>query len=693
MILSRPWSRSFEAMKPKNRNHIQLKTPSSKTRISLRVFLLLLLAATFMAAAALGALAYPEAALLILKPENIVLFFLIAVDIAAYIAPRHQSQAKSKNNTFLKLLLFLFVINYTWDVLQYSIHITDYPDFYIAINYALILLGLIIVPASRKAIIDVVAFFSDLPLTHVARKTTSSLARLKLWVDQHRNTLTIWLVTGITLFGAWIRFYSLDPIATYEDEYSALAAAEQFFHDGDFQYPRAYIVTYSVIALFAITGQHSLEVARWMPLLFGIATIPLMYFLGRRVSWPVGILSAFVWSILPLAIGLSRYVREYSVFGFITVLYLIYISYFIRRLPQFKWSIIGFLHLALLLIPVLYYELDPRTTFLSVFPVLLTFAFFLLIIQFHDKLRINNLRKMFRGRTILSIAGIVLFLIILIPVIRLALDQVSLETILSRNPTRYFQLFFGPHVHDKSSAAMWFYSLKTSSLAVIALLALPLIWIRKQSYLLAVAGTFAVNFLAFAFFLDSNFQARYAFYFFPLYVILFATAIYMLYRAMLAIESWPGKIILALLILALINPIPTIDLVSHEVVSKTKTNPIIGTRLSIPDEEIKTAHAISQHQSECIIFTTNSLYFIYNSLYNQHREQKTYLINSYNKDLDYSITRHAIATCDSGVIASVLNDKDLVLEPERLGAAHPLLEFDQSRTWHNLFTWGITPSP
>ena len=135
--------------------------------------------------------------------------------------------------------------------------------------------------------------------------------------------MRMWLsrIVGMGLLlivAAWLRWQYVITISPYIDEFTTMWAAKQILALGvpimpsGVLYTRGLLDTY-ITALFMGIGGDSFMVGRFPSLLFGLATIPLVWWIGKR-GWsePVGWFAAIGLVFLPEAIVWSSRARFYA---------------------------------------------------------------------------------------------------------------------------------------------------------------------------------------------------------------------------------------------------------------------------------------------------------------------------------------------------------------------------------------------
>jgi Flp pilus assembly pilin Flp len=143
--------------------------------------------------------------------------------------------------------------------------------------------------------------------------------------DRRRYSCCIPIVI-LTLLAAALRLYGLWQWQMIGDEVYTVMDATRFwqFGRGFRLYPAYYFITW---VLFAVTGSQSVVLARIPALIFGVATIPLFWYYGRRVLGKhaafvaVAIIAVMEWHIM-----YSKIARFYSgifLFAGLSILWLL----------------------------------------------------------------------------------------------------------------------------------------------------------------------------------------------------------------------------------------------------------------------------------------------------------------------------------------------------------------------------------
>ena len=211
-----------------------------------------------------------------------------------------------------------------------------------------------------------------------------------------KNMQLIYNVTllVILLLAFLLRFWNLTILDPYTDEYSHLLAAKQYLDTGSFQYTRASLVTYLVALFYRIGGASSfyeyLFWARIPGVIFSSLTLVPLYFLTRKISPYVALISSFLWATSPWAIGVAKTIREYAFYPLLILLAALALVKLLELLSEYKVQ-----HLAkiiLCLIPVIAlvvyaFRVDIAST------IRICVVIFAGIIAYYLVLHFNRIRK------------------------------------------------------------------------------------------------------------------------------------------------------------------------------------------------------------------------------------------------------------------------------------------------------------
>lgn len=138
---------------------------------------------------------------------------------------------------------------------------------------------------------------------------------------------TIIILAVITLAALLLRYYQLGFLSLWVDEYMHVSPAYRFLKGGSMMQSdnNGIFLTWVIIAFFKLFGASEIT-ARIPSILFGSLSIPLIYFLAKKLfNRNVGIIAAFLGAFSLYAIIWSRIARNYASFEFAYLLLLIVI--------------------------------------------------------------------------------------------------------------------------------------------------------------------------------------------------------------------------------------------------------------------------------------------------------------------------------------------------------------------------------
>lgn len=153
-------------------------------------------------------------------------------------------------------------------------------------------------------------------------------------IARYKITLLLLL---ITIVGGGVRFYGLDRQSLWYDEIlEETAFQRQFLGDKTNTIPNTPPFHAMIIYIISQIFPNNDLALRAVPATFGVISIPLLFFLGRRLfNEKIGLIASFCLSISPFHIWYSQEVRWYALHW---VFILISLIYFLRTLetPCFK---------------------------------------------------------------------------------------------------------------------------------------------------------------------------------------------------------------------------------------------------------------------------------------------------------------------------------------------------------------------
>ncbi|MBD3318947.1 hypothetical protein GF342_03480 [Candidatus Woesearchaeota archaeon] len=197
----------------------------------------------------------------------------------------------------------------------------------------------------------------------------------------HHHKVIFLLVVVLLVAGLSIRLTGLTSLEPYTDEYSHLVSAQALRQyedtrvtlDGELseRYTRAYGLTWIIAQLFALFGE-SLFIARLVGVIASTLVAILLFSLGTRVHYLVGLISAYLWLFCPWVIAVSQTVREYALFPLCYLLIIAGLFWCTEK--KNWWGVAGIVTLSLFYALVL----DPASTFVQIIPMIVTYFIYYL---------------------------------------------------------------------------------------------------------------------------------------------------------------------------------------------------------------------------------------------------------------------------------------------------------------------------
>ncbi len=443
----------------------------------------------------------------------VLLFGLLFFIITNYVI---SNQAIKHEKTLLWLLLILFGFNYLWSFskLEYSEQVQY--EFRIYLQYLLIIGSILVLPLVRNNIhrhyIDLKKLADDLftnkshaqkKKTFISRKSKDSLSTTRSWFTYNNCGLFILLLL-VFFLGLGFRLYNLGYLDPAGDEYRHLLAAKHYLADGYYDYPNSNITTGILILTQKLTGSNSLFLLRLPFALIGSLSVLLLFFLGRKLHTTVGLIAAYLYACLPLAVGMSRYIRGYE----ITVFVLLFLTMLLLQGKFIKNIILrGAIYISLFKLFTIFDE-DLRTE--STFLLFVMFVGIYMALHFLDRFS-----QRVRYKYILLVTAFIGGLVAL-----------PYLTAFQWEPTpelQYLYIFNFININ-----VMWFLPFVPFLLILIIAL-IPVIVSHKNNIVLATSFVVIFTMFVYIYFFEAprRFQVRYLYSLIPYYIILLSAGVYL----------------------------------------------------------------------------------------------------------------------------------------------------------------------
>lgn|GEM_PF-7041836 len=349
-------------------------------------------------------------------------------------------------------------------------------------------------------------FFSK----HLLIRRLPLVRRIIGWLvaERWRYVIPLFIVFVV---GVSLRFYNLGNLSPAGDEYRHLMAMKHFITEGYYEYTDSHIITHILIYIRKITGSESLWLLRLPFAFFGSATILMFYFIGRKINKLTGLIAAYLFAFLPLAVGMSKYIRGYEFETFTAVLgLLVVLSRSCRRKP-----IIWLIALTVVLFLLDRYNHNPQ--FQANAALLILFAGIYTVIEI--------ITRWFKDKKSRFIA-VPSFLLLSLLVGAFAITKLTPYHTMLKIESRYFYIF-----NSINSEVTWF--LPFIPYCVIIFIILCGLLYRQSFYLvISILFTTVLMLYFYLYYFDAprRFQVRYIYLIYPYLIILLSAGSAFIFR-------------------------------------------------------------------------------------------------------------------------------------------------------------------
>lgn len=352
------------------------------------------------------------------------------------------------------------------------------------------------------------------------------LRNIVKWLYKRGSFYSIALIV-LVITGFFLRVWNLDFLSPSRDEYYHLVGAKRFILEGTFNYSRGDFLTYIIGFLFRLNGDTSLFLGRLPSVIFGTLSIIAIYFLAKKINKNVGIISAYLLTFSPLAIGLSRFARFYQAYFLFILLYLVYSVYLLENIKNFsswweKNKITFIIKFSIIFLPAIYYIYHERAeAFLILYLILGIFTMIFLMSELQKREGIIT-----RNKNVLSLF-IVLFIVfsaLFVPTFLNSYDWLLRDEI-GEKEERYEDALFKPDWDYVGLKLQWFSGSNFTKQFAIFLFAIPILFTYKNKQIISNYLAFLIIFIAFTYVIDRYFAPRYIYYAIPFYITIYACSI------------------------------------------------------------------------------------------------------------------------------------------------------------------------
>lgn len=382
------------------------------------------------------------------------------------------------------------------------------------------------------------------------------------WVYKEDWKYSIPLILLLIISGV-LRFWNSGYLLPAQDEYYQINAAKRLITEGTFDYSRGTIMVYLISISYRFFGEINLLNARLITIIFSVSITLIIYKLGKKFFKLVGVISAYLWTFSPYSIGMSQYLREYSLNLFLILISVIILSHFYEQKkaqnsPQKRTGVIIYIILLVFLLILSFNKTIMGDSFI-VYPLVLIIS----VISYFLYLKINRMQissLIVDKHNLMSIALIFILIFSLF-----GTSYIYFTMTLFHNNENinygYLNLFFNPDTTSTFlSASQWFSSLNIHPLILIAIFILPLIVYYKDIFLINYFLIFLSINLTLIFFVNRYFGSIYSYYSLPFYILILSLSISLIILVINTIFlSIKWKTLLFLIILIIFNPFTAIN--------------------------------------------------------------------------------------------------------------------------------------
>lgn len=389
---------------------------------------------------------------------------------------------------------------------------------------------------------------------------------------------TNWLIILITFIALVIRSINLGFLSLWVDEYVHAIRAIDFLEEGKPIFTNdnnGILLTFFIIPLYKIFGYSEIT-TRIPSLMFGVATIPLIYLFAKKLfNKQIGIISMVILTFSLYHVFWSKIGRNYAIFMFFYLLsaYLLYLAlneYKNQRktLKPFKILELNQKYLLLFFLSFILSFLSHQLSFFMLFS-LGFYCIFILINRVFQKKEKNREEKRLKY-LIVAIPSIILFIgifsesfgVLLSNILKYMLpenvvswiipDWIRLNEIINKEPYKIYDLYLGVLKTD------------LAKLYILGFIGFIISFFYNRKSGIFIFSFFLPIFLLMSFVFRDPALPRYEIFIYPFFIVALAVSIHFIYFKVI------GKIL------------------SEKIVSNTKVQfiAILGLILILPSKEI-----------------------------------------------------------------------------------------------------------
>ncbi len=415
---------------------------------------------------------------------NFGLLSLTASAIIAYSSYKTINEEKTKR-LLIKLFYFSIIV-----LIASNLFLFEYISKYHTIFYSMLLGQLVLIPFLIK---------------NNTYKTENSYER-KIEAFIKNKYVTIALLILILAISFSLRIYNADIISPGRDSLHHYIAAKSINDNGSTIYETLPYINHMLAFIFRTFGE-TLLLARLPFIIAGTLSIFFVYLLGKRISQTTGIVSAILFALCPWAIGLSRYVRDYSLNILYELIFITLIFYFPKNLKT-KKNLITFtiMNIIIYAVLVIFARLQEGLT-ISIIIALLIATFIRIFAELELYKKIKSMDIFSKEFNFLATASVFLLMLAILAIVFLGFDQ---RLTLTYQPKWFF--FF---LSESRLPVLWYTMMQVPWYFILSLTLLPVFARNKDQYVWASFLIFYAYLIFFVFIAKPHTNLLYARYIYP----------------------------------------------------------------------------------------------------------------------------------------------------------------------------------
>ncbi|MDA3855127.1 MAG: hypothetical protein PF569_02625 [Candidatus Woesearchaeota archaeon] len=337
--------------------------------------------------------------------------------------------------------------------------------------------------------------------------------------DGRRYVLISILLIFIIILSFYLRLFNADVISPGRDSLHHYIGALSINDNGSIIYTTLPYINHLLAFIFENIGQ-TLLLGRLPFIIAGTLSVLLVYFIGKKISNSVGIISALLLGICPWAIGLSRYVRDYSLNIFYELFFITLLLYYPKDIKKFKGLVQFILLNIVIYVPfIIFARYQTGLTISIIIALLVTTSIRVFAeLDLYERIKLFNFKS--REFNYLMHAAIFsLFIVVLI----IYIFEFDNRLILTYQPKWFF--FF---LSESRLPILWYSFMEVPWYFILSLTLLPILGKPKDKYVWTSFLIFYAYLIFFVFLAKphtSLLYARYVYPALPFFIILLGVSI------------------------------------------------------------------------------------------------------------------------------------------------------------------------